>query len=587
MGGVKATIGAVMSRLRDEGPALAVLGLILVAGLVLRVLHNDHGLPYVYYVDEGSHFTKRAVEVFRDPNPGYFQNPSAYTYLLHLVYRVISIPKGGGEAVIDGYLGNATWVFEVSRALAAVLCLVGVGAVYFVGRQLWDRRTGLVAAAVLCFAFLPVAFSRLAVTDVGTLAPVALVLLFSVRIAERGGRRWCVAAGAAAGLAIGFKYTAGLVLLVPALALALPLLADFGRQRLRTAALGALAVAGGAFATFLVTNPFFFLDLDSSLHQLRGQAQLAGEQDKFGQESDFGPLYYLDSLLWGLGYVAAACAAAGAVLLANRTHASPSAARSTSDRARLALLLIFPVALFLYLSVQSRFFGRWLLPVYPMLALLAGYAFVRGLDALRARRPALQWPAVAVGAAVLLWQPLAADARSMAVLGNADTRAIARQWLAQHYPRELRIVIEPAVPERYYWPVRDGRPEKLKRAQFVNEVIRDIREDHVEYGRTLRPGVLDRYRRQGYCMVMTFDLIRGRAVAAGDRSALAYYDRLARESDLVYAISPYRADEDPPEFSFDLSYSYYSPAYERPGPDVRVYRLHDCTQRYGPREPRA
>jgi hypothetical protein len=579
-----------MSRLRDEGPALAVLGLILVAGLVLRVLHNDHGLPYVYYVDEGSHFTKRAVEVFRDPNPGYFQNPSAYTYLLYLVYRVVSIPKGGGEAVIDGYLSNAAWVFEISRALAAVLCLVGVGAVYFVGRQLWDRRTGLVSAAVLCFAFLPVAFSRLAVTDVGTLAPVALVLLFSVRIAERGGWRWCAATGAAAGLAIGFKYTAGLVLFVPGLALALPLLMRRDPEVLRTAARGALAVAGGTFATFFITNPFFFLDLDSALHQLRGQAELAGNQGKFGQENDSGPLYYLDSLLWGLGYVAAACAAAGAVLLAHlprfarhRLGAPPLA----SDRVRLALLLAFPVALFLYLSIQSRFFGRWLLPVYPLLALLAGYAFVRGLDVVRERAPRLQWPALAVGAVLLLWQPLAADARSMAVLGNADTRAIARQWLAEHYPRELRIVIEPAVPERYYWPVRDGRPEKRKRPQFVNDVIRDIREEHVEYGRTLRPEVLDQYRRQGYCMVMTFDLIRGRVGASGDRAALAYYARLERESDLVYAISPYRADENPPDFSFDLSYSYYSPAYERPGPEVRVYRLHDCTQRYGPREPRA
>jgi hypothetical protein len=456
-----------------------------------------------------------------------------------------------------------------------------------VGRQLWDRRTGLVAAAVLCFAFLPVAFSRLAVTDVGTLAPVALVLLFSVRIAERGGWRWCAAAGAAAGLAIGFKYTAGLVLFVPALALALPLLArrthsspsaatrTSDPEVLRTAGRGALAVAGGVFATFFITNPFFFLDLDSALHQLRGQAELAGNQGKFGQESDSGPLYYLDSLLWGLGYVAAACAAAGAVLLARR------------DRVRTALLLAFPVALFLYLSVQSRFFGRWLLPVYPMLALLAGYAFVRGLDALRERAPRLQWPAVGVGAVLLLWQPLAADARSMAVLGQRDTREIARDWLAENEASELRIIIEPAVPERYYWPVRDGRPEKRKRPQFVNDVIRDIREEHVEYGRTLRPEVLDRYRRQGYCMVMTFDLIRGRTEESGDRAAIAYYDRLERESDLVYAISPYRADEDPPDFSFDLSYSYYSSAYERPGPEVRVYRLHDCTQRYGPREPRA
>jgi hypothetical protein len=93
--------------------------------------------------------------------------------------------------------------------------------------------------------------------------------------------------------------------------------------------------------------------------------------------------------------------------------------------------------------------------------------------------------------------------------------------------------------------------------------------------------VLDRYRRRGYCMVMTFDLIRGRAATADDRPALAYYDRLERESDLVYAISPYRADSEPQDFSFDLSYSYYSPAYERPGPEVRVYRLHDCVQRYG------
>jgi len=253
------------------------------------------------------------------------------------------------------------------------------------------------------------------------------------------------------------------------------------------------------------------------------------------------------------------------------------------DRVRLALLLLFPVALFLYLSVQSRFFGRWLLPVYPALALLAGYAFVRGLDALRARAPRLQWPAIGAGLVVLLWQPLAADARSMAVLGNEDTRAIARKWLAENEQRELRIIIEPAVPERFYWPVRDGRPLRLPRAQFVNEFIRDIRETRVEYGRTLSPGVLDDYRAEGYCMVMTFDLIRGRAEAAGDEQALAYYDRLERESDLVYAVSPYRADEDPPGFSFDLSYSYYSPAYQRPGPEVRIYRLHDCTQGYGPR----
>jgi hypothetical protein len=555
----------VKSRLRAEGPALAVLGPMLLAGLVLRVLHNDHGLPYVYYVDEGSHFTKRAVEVFRDPNPGYFQNPSAYTYLLHLLYRAVSLPFGGGEKVIGGYRNNADWVFEISRGLAAVLCLAGVVAVYFAGRQLWNRRTGLVAAAILCFAFLPVAFSRIAVTDVGTLAPVALVLLFSVRLLETGALKWAAAAGAAAGLAIAFKYTAGLVLLVPLLALLL-------RRDLRAALLPAVAGGAAIVVAFLVFNPFFLLDLRTALHQLRGQAELAGSQDKYGQEQDTGVLYYLDSLTWGLGWVAALAALAGAVLLWRR------------DRGRLALLLVFPVALFIYLSFQSRFFGRWLLPVYPALALLAGYAAVRAIELVRVRARRLEWPAIAAAAVLLLWQPIAADARSMAVLGKRDTREIARQWLVENEPRELRVIIEPAVPQRYYWPLIDGRPAKREeRPQFVEDFIRDIRATHIEYGHTLNPGVLERYRRQGYCMVMTMGLIRGRASAAEDADALAYYDRLERESDLVFSVSPFRADEEPAEFSFDLSYSYYSPAYERPGPDIRIYRLRDCEQRFGVR----
>jgi hypothetical protein len=168
------------------------------------------------------------------------------------------------------------------------------------------------------------------------------------------------------------------------------------------------------------------------------------------------------------------------------------------------------------------------------------------------------------------------------VLGHRDTREIARDWLAEHERRELRVIIEPAVPERYYWPVVRGRPRKRDRAQFVNEFIRDIRETHIEYGRTLRPEVLDRYRAEGYCMVMTMGLIRGRAEAAHDRDALAYYARLDRESDVVFSVSPFRADEQPQPFNFDLSYSYYSPAYERPGPEIRIHRLHDCEQGYGP-----
>ena len=58
---------------------------------------------------------------------------------------------------------------------------------------------------------LPQHDDRIAGTDVGALLPVAFCLYTSVRVYEGGGRRYFVAAGAMAGLAVGFKYTAGLV----------------------------------------------------------------------------------------------------------------------------------------------------------------------------------------------------------------------------------------------------------------------------------------------------------------------------------------------------------------------------------------
>ena len=44
-------------------PVYLALLLILAVGLVLRVLHNTYGLPYVYNFDEETHFTNRAVEI--------------------------------------------------------------------------------------------------------------------------------------------------------------------------------------------------------------------------------------------------------------------------------------------------------------------------------------------------------------------------------------------------------------------------------------------------------------------------------------------------------------------------------------------
>jgi tetratricopeptide (TPR) repeat protein len=95
-------------------------------------------------------------------------------------------------------------------------------------------------------------------------------------------------------------------------------------------------------------------------------------------------------------------------------------------------------------------------------------------------------------------------------------------------------------------------------------------------------GVIDEYRRFGYCLVVTFGVVRERALETGDPDVRAYYRRLERESSVLRRFSPYDRGAKPVPFNFDLSFNYYPTAYHRPGPVATVYRLRHCTQRYGP-----
>jgi 4-amino-4-deoxy-L-arabinose transferase-like glycosyltransferase len=582
-----------------------ILALILLAGLALRIWNIDYGLPFVYSVDEGSHFANRAVEMFwQDFDPGYYQNPATYTYLVYGLLRVMYGPLGflfdlPFANVTEQFAKDPTEIWIAARTLAALLCMLGVLATYWAARRLWGIREGLVAAALLSFAFLPVAYSRIAVTDVGALAGVALALLFAVRAAEEGRTRDYALAGAAAGLAISFKYTAGLVLLP----LGIAALARLQADRLR--ALGGLAL-GGALAAivFALLNPYVFGSLDQWWSDLRDQADVAANDQKAGQESGgFG--YYLDSLTWGLGWAALAAALIGVVVELRR------------DLVRGLILLALPVALFVYLATQSRYFGRWLLPAYPALALLGAVGVVALADLVtraladarrRALAPAAAAAVVAAITVIVLVQPLAADVRSAQVLGREDTLSEARTWLDERYPPELRVAVEPAVPGRWFRSTPEGtNPPWLTRCppredwtepgwSYAGEGGRRVCAQYKPglfarpdggvrasaFHSVLGPEVIDDYRLYGYCLVMTVNTVRERALETGDPEARAYYERLGRESRMVAEFSPYDEGADPVPFSFDLSYNSYPPEYERPGPTVQIHRLDRCRQAYGP-----
>jgi dolichyl-phosphate-mannose--protein O-mannosyl transferase len=283
--------------------------LIIVAGLVLRLRNNSYGLPYVYNFDESQHFVNHSVNMFGGSlNPGYYQNPSGYTYLvfvaLKLVYGVLGFPLHYGS-VSQQFATDPTPIWEFARTLTALLAMAGVVATFFVARRFWGARVGLVAAAVLSLAFLPVVYSRIAVTDVGTFLPVAIAMYGALRVYEDGRLVHYLVAGLGIGLATGFKYTAGLVLLPLLLAAAVRIWRDRETPWLRRRELRYLIAGLAVFVlSFGITTPFFFIHPVSAIYQLKQQANAAGEIEKLGQGQQGGFSYYFDTFGWGLGWAA-------------------------------------------------------------------------------------------------------------------------------------------------------------------------------------------------------------------------------------------------------------------------------------------
>ena len=98
------------------------------------------------------------------------------------------------------------------------------------------------------------------------------------------------------------------------------------------------------------------------------------------------------------------------------------------------------------------------------------------------------------------------------------------------------------------------------------------------YERTLWPGMLDVYRREGYCWVVTGSTQYGRARTEPHRvpQALRYYRALREQADVAFRASPV-GDGTLPRYQVDKSFNYVDGAYERPGPEMIVYKLRDCT----------
>lgn len=471
---------------------------LLILGTLLRLWRIRGDLPYVFHLDEPT-LVDNAVWMWqnRTLDPHFFHYPTGMIYLLAALYGIVML---GGVAVgrFDGWSGAVAWLSSHAYARppeGGVLYfypVIGVPGLYLIGRLVsviastatialvyavamragGGRRLARIVALLLAFSPLAVEHARYVTTDTMAMMLATACILAGLS-ARRGSARAWVVTGALAGLAAGFKYNAGLVLIVlPVLGHwaargseeRMPRAPETGGRGTRARALRRVTLAAAAVAiAFLLTTPYALLDAGTFLRDVGYEATRvgAGAGAVKGLEETSGS-DKVASVFWNALGIAGILAAAWGVLASIRSR------RLQTRRSAWVAILAWCAAALVPLVLGKVVYARHMLPVWPAVLLFAALGIDDAAERIGIRAAAYSRPssgargapataaiapvsAASTIAAVTLTLILLAPgtirlARREVARAHADPRIEMTAWIESHVPPGERIASEPSGP---------------------------------------------------------------------------------------------------------------------------------------------
>jgi len=521
----------------------ALLITVLVLALGLRLKGVDWGLPYSFVNADESVVVPKAFSVARGGlNPQFFYYPSLFFYLVGGVYLlaapVLWALHHANPLAMGSFVVDPGPYFLLARLVSVAAGTASVYLLYRIGREAFGRPAGLVAALFLAVAPLHVAYSHMAVTDVTATALSLLAFLLLFQAARGGDRRRLIAGAVVAGLATSTKYNLGALVLPATIAAVYACRGEVGRRVAaggRAALLWPRLLLGRVYApmllAFVVGSPFVVLDAGHFLHDFLRQNRIMDRGWLGFEHVGNGFWYNLQTNLGGtLGVVLVVLVLAGLGWALWR--------HTTVD------LLLAPYALgyFIYISTWKELADRYLLPILPLLLLLAVRLCLDVVD-LRPAARRFAAPAVALVLAAALVAPLAGSIAFDRDLSGADTRERAKAWIEDNVPAGSTIATE-----NYSAPLVRVRDERYYRnAGLDTPAYRVLRLRLPAPGMPSRSRSLEWLREKNADYVIVSSKVYDRVLAAADAypELAAFYRTLDEQAELVVTFAPGRGERGP------------------------------------------
>jgi hypothetical protein len=538
-----------------------IVGAIFILALVLRLWGIGFGLPYEYHVDEDQYVRQAATMGSTGLEPADWYNPPLFKYVLLAEYGAFFVVgKALGWFASTADFGarmslDPTWLYLLARGTSALLGAFTVLIVAWTGVKAYNHTVGLFSAALIAVAFLPVRESHFAVNDAAAAFMVSLVMLGVVGILKSGSWRWYILAGVGLGLGFATKYHT-LAAVAPVI------LAHFyspGISLRRPALLRIAVVVAIATTSAILASPYFILTPQHVLADIL-KLSSSGQIGYLWQiDPDGGYVFYLKTLVWGLGWPLAGLCIVTAIVALFCHHLID------------LVLLSYPWLMFLYLGRKEMFFGRFMLPLVAPLVLVSASLIY---DVAKKYIDKRSWrTGVLVGVWLILAIPtLISSVRFDSLLTQTDTRTIAKQWIEQNIPDGAHVAMD--------WLFHCPELSTLERLRANSSRNYVVWIPEFGEGSGMADHSIDWYRQNGYQYLIACSSLYNLSLTdeVENQERQAFYASLDHELNALYTISP-TSDGNEPPFTFD---EIYGPAVslwqrERPGPVIKVYRLNQAS----------
>jgi hypothetical protein len=397
-------VGGWPRRIAASNAALTTLGLLAVVGVgaafrLIDLMRFGFNSDEAVYAGQGASLAGN--DLFTNEFPIFRAHPLLFQTLLSVFYT-----SGGGD------LGP--------RLVAVAVGLLTIVVVFLLGRELYGRGTGLLAAGAVAIMPYHVVVTRQVLLDgpMTLMATVSLLLL--ARYGRTGRVAWFVASAAALGVAMLVKETA--VVLVAGI-YAFLVLTPVARQRLRGAVI-ALPVLIAVFAVYPLTLA------------LAGGTRPKGNYLTYQllRRANHSWTFYATTVPWAIGPLLLILAVGGLFW----------ARRSNSWRELLLLSWIGAAILFFELYPVKGF--QYLLPIVAPVAVLAAHGLLTLPSPRRifAKRP-FQIILILLVATSLVVPTLKKITQSgqQSLLAGAGGLPFGREaghWLAAHTPQGSEVL---------------------------------------------------------------------------------------------------------------------------------------------------